>query len=106
MENLPAKVPEDLLEEIEEHADDEHGGNRSEAVRELLRRGLEYDELERDRDRLERQYRQLIERQEEHQELVEYVETERTIEERRRRAGVVTRAKWWLRGMPDDELEE
>lgn len=106
MENLPAKVPEELLDEIEEYAADRHDGNRSEAVRELLRRGLEYDEIETDRDRLERQYRQLIERQEEHQELVEYVETERTIEEKRRRAGVVTRAKWWLRGMPADELEE
>lgn len=106
MENLPAKVPEELLERIEEYADDHHDGNRSEAVRELLRRGLEYDEIERDRDRLERQYRQLIERQEERQELVRYVEQERTLEEKRRRAGVVTRAKWWLRGMPDDELEE
>lgn len=103
MESLTAKVPEDLLEEIEDYADDEHDGNRSEAVRDLLRRGLDADELEAERDRLERQYRQLIEQRDEHEALVEYVEQEKTLEERRRRAGLAKRAKWWLVGMPDDE---
>jgi metal-responsive CopG/Arc/MetJ family transcriptional regulator len=103
MESLTAKVPEDLLEEIEDYADDEHDGNRSEAVRDLLGRGLDADELEAERDRLERQYRQLIEQREEHEALVEYVEEERTLEERRRRAGLAKRAKWWLVGMPDED---
>jgi metal-responsive CopG/Arc/MetJ family transcriptional regulator len=106
MENLPAKVPADLLDEIEAHADEHHDGNRSEAVRELLRQGLQYDELRDERDRLERQYRQLIDRQDEHAELVEYVERERSLEERRRRAGLGKRAKWWLLGMPDDEIDD
>lgn len=106
MENLPAKVPEELLEDVEEFAETEHDGNRSEAVRDLLRRGLEYEEIQRDRDRLERQYRQLVERQEEHQELVEYVETERSLERQRRTASLATRARWWLWGIPDEELDE
>ena len=36
-------------------------------------------------------------------EIVEYVEEERSVEERRRKAGLGTRAKWWLFGMDDGE---
>jgi peptidoglycan hydrolase CwlO-like protein len=36
-------------------------------------------------------------------ELVEYVSEERSVEQRRRQAGIVTRAKWFLTGMPDEE---
>lgn len=46
-------------------------------------------------------------------ELVEYVDEQRELEryrERRERlldqAGALTRAKWWLTGVPADELEE
>lgn len=35
-------------------------------------------------------------------ELVEYVEEERSLEQRRRQAGIVTRARWWLTGMPEE----
>lgn len=36
-------------------------------------------------------------------ELVEYVDEERSLEERRRKAGLATRARWWLFGMDDEE---
>jgi peptidoglycan hydrolase CwlO-like protein len=35
-------------------------------------------------------------------ELVEAVEAERSLTERRARAGVLTRAKWWFTGMDDE----
>jgi len=39
-----------------------------------------------------------LEEREEHSQLVAAVERERTLEEERAQAGVVTRAKWWLFG--------
>ena len=36
-------------------------------------------------------------------EIVEYVEEEKSLEDRRRKAGLGTRAKWWLFGMDDGE---
>lgn len=38
----------------------------------------------------------------EHGELVEYVRESRSAEQRRREAGLVTRAKWWAFGMLSD----
>lgn len=111
MERLTIRVPEELLEEIEriQDADDV---SQSEAARQLLRRGSAYDEVKTERDRLERQYRQLIEQREEHTELVEYVEEERDLKrqrerqrDRRRTAPVWRRAKWWFLGEPDSDLE-
>lgn len=42
-------------------------------------------------------------RVDEHQELVQYVEEERTAERRRRQAGILTRSKWWLFGQSGEE---
>ena len=79
--------------------------SKSEAVRELIRRGEWADEriaeLERERDRLERKLTAALDTREEHTELVRYVEGERSY----RAAGIVTRAKWWLLGMPDETVE-
>jgi hypothetical protein len=52
----------------------EHGRSRSEHIRDVLRTRDEYADLE-----------------------------ERTLAERKARAGVFTRTKWWLTGMDDDE---
>jgi phage-related minor tail protein len=125
MESLPAKVDEDLRDAVEEWAEEHTGGNTSKAVRRLLRRGLDYERLERGHehvrariqaehekevthlearaDDLRRQLAQANKRNDEVTELVEYVEDERSTEQRRRQAGVLTRTKWWLTGMPDDE---
>jgi metal-responsive CopG/Arc/MetJ family transcriptional regulator len=72
-----------------------------EAERERLRG--EIDELHTDVERLQNEKRLILKEREEKQELVEYVEEERSVEERRRKAGLRTRAKWWLFGMDDDE---
>lgn len=75
----------------------------------------EVDDLERDVERLQNEKRTLIGDREERTELVEYVEEQRQVERYRARrermldqAGIVTRAKWKLTGVPvdgDRELE-
>jgi metal-responsive CopG/Arc/MetJ family transcriptional regulator len=84
MERLTIRVPEDLTDEIDRRADADDVST-SEAARQLLRRGTEYDRIQEERDRYERQYQQLVEQRQEHTELVEYVETEREIQQQRER---------------------
>lgn len=102
MERLTIRVPEEIMEELE-RIQDADNVSQSEAARQLLRRGSEYERIRNERDRFERQYRQLVDQREEHTELVEYVEEERELERqrgRRRSAPVWTRAKWWILGEP------
>jgi metal-responsive CopG/Arc/MetJ family transcriptional regulator len=93
MEQITIRIQEEFLESIEGAAD-EHNESRSEHIRDLLKKGMEYEDVRRDRDRLERQLGQLVDRQEERQELVEYVEDKQSY----RDAPAWTRAKWWLLG--------
>jgi len=95
MAQVSVRLDDDLLEEIEDYADDEP---RSEAIRELLRRGLEYDELATENERLQRRVEALIDNRDEHTELVNYVEDERRYRREREQAGIITRAKWLLVG--------
>jgi metal-responsive CopG/Arc/MetJ family transcriptional regulator len=90
------------VETVDEYADENHSGNRSEAVWELLSKGLRYDErvsLETDRDRLQHQLRVTNARQEDVSELVEYVEGEKRIRDRRN-APMWRRAKRFVLGAP------
>jgi len=107
-----------FLDELVDGDDDRlDAGNRSELMRELID---DYREL-RDRvddleaeveheraraDDLRRQLQAVTERQDDVDELARYVEEERTVERRRREAGVRKRAKWWLFGMPADDEEK
>jgi metal-responsive CopG/Arc/MetJ family transcriptional regulator len=93
MESITIRIQEGLLESLDEEAD-EYSVSRSEYIRELIEKGREYDDLERDRDRLERQLGQLIEERETSTEIVEYVEEERSY----RSAPIWQRAKWWVLG--------
>lgn len=118
MPKISFSLDTDLLVDVEEYAEENHDDVRSEAIRCLLEKGLEYDdvvddlegELEHERaraDDLRRQLQAVQERQENVDELAEYVEEERSLERRRREAGLVTRAKWWLTGMDvDDDRDE
>jgi hypothetical protein len=56
------------------------------------------EELEQENERLHRERRQLLEQREENQELVRYVEDERTWRDQ----GLLTRTKWWLFGRSRD----
>lgn len=63
-------------------------------------------DLERENERLQRQLIATNKRVEEHTELVRTVERQQSLAERKASAGVLTRAKWWLVGMSDDEKED
>mgnify|MGYP002761316929 FL=1 len=88
-------VDDELLEQVDEYDDDD---NRSETVRELLKQGLEYDQKQREVDRLNRKVSAIQSRREEHTELVEYVEREKQLQRDKQTASAVERAKWWLFG--------
>ena len=76
-----------------------------EATRDELQETI--DDLETDVDRLQNEKRLILEDREEKQDLVRYVEEERSEQQRWRQAGLATRLKWRLTGMPgDDSLEE
>ena len=87
---------EELLEELS--SDSGEYESKSEAVRNLIQRGERVDELEQKVERLEREKRMLVEQREEHTELVEYVDEERSW----RSAPLTKRVRWWLFGKGDD----
>jgi Arc/MetJ-type ribon-helix-helix transcriptional regulator len=101
MRSTSIKLPETTDETLTEYAEENHDGNRSEAIRALLDKGLRYDERVTEIERLKRELRAANARQEEHTELVEYVEQERSIQQRReerRDAPLWRRAKWFVFG--------
>lgn len=104
MHQIAARVPEEVNEAIEAFSD-ENDCTKSEAVRALLKRGVEYEELQIENERLQSEKRTLINQREEHTELVEYVQEERSLAQersQRRKAPVWRRAKWWFLGEPDE----
>lgn len=126
MEQITVRIPADVLDELEAEAD-EHDRSRSEHVRDVIdsrndpdadverlreriaeleatRDELQdaVDDLERDAERLQNEKRLILEDREEKQELVRYVEAERTEQQRWRQAGLTTRLKWRITGMPGD----
>ena len=107
MEPVTTRIPDDTYRILGEIAD-ERDESVSAVVRELVQKGLDYDDLEQENERLQNRVRKLVDTREEHQELVEYVEDERDLtrqREQRRRAPAWRRAKWWLFGepAPDDD---
>jgi len=80
------------------------------AVRRCIERSQELEtcrervaELETRAERLENEKRMILEQQEEHTELVRQVEQERSLAERKARAGLATRMRWAIFGMDDGE---
>lgn len=105
MKPITIRISWNRLEEIEKEAE-ERDMSKSEIFRERLdelddarelRNELEanLDELRTENQRLRREKRQILDQRQENTELVEYVEDEK----RYRQAGIMTRFKWWLRGM-------
>jgi Arc/MetJ-type ribon-helix-helix transcriptional regulator len=70
---------------------------------ELQERADRVEDLETELERVKNEKRLLLEQREEKKELVRYVERERDVEERWRKAGVLTKTKWKLFGMPDED---
>jgi septal ring factor EnvC (AmiA/AmiB activator) len=115
MEQITVRIPADTLADLEAEAA-EHDRTRSEHIRHIIdSRHEDADELdrlredladaERDVERLRSEKRLILEDREEKQELVEYVESERTAEQRWREAGLATRLRWRLTGMPSEDAE-
>ena len=100
MESVSTRLDDETHRLVRETAE-ERGVSQAEVLRELIEKGVEYDDLERENERLQTRVRKLIDTREEHTELVEHVQEERVDRERerdRRDAPAWTRAKWWLFG--------
>ena len=98
-----AKRFESELEAIRSGHEAEVERLRSEYEAEIERYEAEIESLEARIDDLQRQLTATNRRVDEHKELVEYVQEERSITQRRARAGILTKTKWALFGMSDDE---
>lgn len=107
MEQITLRVPENVLEEVEQEAE-ESNRSRSEYLRNVIRARDEHaeeveelqekvDELQTELDRVRREKRQILEQREEKRELVRYVDDE--IEWRA--APLTKRIKWWVTGKPE-----
>ena len=126
MKGFSIRFPEEELETLDAEAD-EQNFSRSEYVRELFRNrngdSSELAELRDKHDQLREQHKQLqdeyeqtqnelnrlnrkltaaLELKGENDELVEYVEHERELQNRREHTPVWTRAKWWIFGRPKE----
>lgn len=105
MESVSTRLDNETYQYVRETAD-ERDVSQAEVLRELIEKGVDYDDLERENERLQNRVRKLIDTREEHTELVEYVEEERSLQERREersQANVFRRAWWWIAGTPEEE---
>ena len=95
MPRITVSVSDEQGERIEELAgEDGPYSSKSEVMRYFIERSQEADDLERENDRLHRERRQLLDKREEHDELVQYVGDELSYREQ----GLFTRIQWWLFG--------
>ncbi|MFC6764025.1 ribbon-helix-helix protein, CopG family [Natrinema soli] len=122
MEPITLRLSTDTLDDVDNEAE-EQGLSRAEYLREIVENRHEHEEirseyeaklsgyeeklseLETEVKRLRNEKRLILEQREENTELVEYVETEKSLTERKAQAGIVTRAKWLITGMPTEEAE-
>lgn len=93
MEQITIRLPEDMLESLDDEAE-EKGRSRSEHIRDVLASRRDLGELRTEVDRLRREKRQILDQREENSELARYVDEE--IEWRK--APITKRIKWWFTG--------
>lgn len=109
MKNVTVRLSEEQVETLDKEADD-LDLSRAEYIRDLIMKGRESDEIRRELEEtqnkvidLRQQLQAVNARQEDVGELVEYVERERELDQRReqrRQAPAWRRAKWRLLGAP------
>lgn len=102
---VTARVSDDLNDRIEAFSD-ETDATKAEAMRTLLKRGLDFDEIKRENQRLKDQLAATNQRIDDTKELVKYVEEERELQKQRRQkenAPVWRRAKYWVFGFPEGD---
>ncbi|MFB6254196.1 MAG: ribbon-helix-helix domain-containing protein [Halobacteriaceae archaeon] len=98
MPTISFTIDAELQEQVDDLKEQEYDGNRSEALNDLIRKGLDYDELQQEKATLEQQLQATNQRIDAVNDVVTYVEDE----VRYRRAGLLQRLKWKITGMPDD----
>jgi ribonucleoside-diphosphate reductase beta chain len=79
MRSISTRVEDETADELEGLAD-ERGSSVSQVTRDLIRKGLEYDEIKSERNRLERQLVATNSRVDDVTELVAYVDAQRELE--------------------------
>mgnify|MGYP002763905104 FL=1 len=113
MKKVSVSLEPSHVEAIDDRQDDEDISSRSEALRSILDEyedlqeqyedlRTEYEDLQTELERVKNEKRLILEDREEKQELVRYVEDERTFEQKWREAGVAQKLKWKLFGMDDE----
>lgn len=104
MHSVSTRLNDETYRTITETAD-ERGVSKAEVLRELVEKGMQYDDVKRENERLRSEKRTIIEQREEHTDLVRTVERQQSLAERKARAGLLTKTKWALFGMDDDSDE-
>lgn len=113
MKKISVSLEDRHVEALDDREADDDISSRSEALRAILDDyeslhteyedlRTEYEELQTELERVKNEKRLILEEREEKQELVKYVEDERTFEQKWREAGLGKRLKWKLFGMDDD----
>lgn len=109
MEQITVRIPEHTLEELDHEAEAEGGvASRSEYIRQIIdqrnddEKAAELERLRTQVERLQNEKQLILQEREEKSELVAYVEEERSAEQRWRQAGLGTKLKWRVFGMPED----
>ena len=108
MQSVSTRLDDETHAEIEALAD-EKGTSKSAVIRDLVDKGLQYDDLADERDRLLNELQATNRRVDEHADLVAYVEDKRRRESRREARGsapVWRRAKWWVFGHPEAAADD
>jgi metal-responsive CopG/Arc/MetJ family transcriptional regulator len=114
MKKVSVSLEESHVEAIDDRQESEEISSRSEALRAILDGyeelqqeyedlRTEYEDLETELERVKNEKRLILEDREEKQELVKYVEDERTAEQKWREAGLGTKLKWKVFGMDNDD---
>lgn len=107
MKSITVSIEEDHIETLDELSQDSGPcANRSEAMRMIISQHSDAQRLAEENERLQREKRQILDQREEHNELVEYVDREKSLQERRIEAAIWERARWWLFGKSQNERAE
>lgn len=115
MKRITPQIREEHVEYINEIQSNANGDiSDAEAIRRIFDQAMQYEsqveqlesELNHAEARIEELRSKLIattEKVDASNELVQVVEEEQSLQKQRAQAGMLTRAKWWLTGMPSEE---
>lgn len=113
MTRLSITLTDEQNERIEELVESGEYSSKNAVVQEWLTRAEKVTQLESAVERLRREKRLILEQREEHGELIEYVEREKTLQERRaeqqerrearQNAPVWKRGYWWVFGRGEQD---